>query len=45
MVELVMAVLGLAQVTHWTMRSSIYFESPGHQTDVRALDRHLLIPR
>ena len=27
----------LAQVTHWATRSSICFESLGHQTDVRAL--------
>ena len=30
---------------YWVTRSSICFESPGHQTDVRALDRHLVIPK
>ena len=35
----------LTQVTHWATRSSICFKSPGHQTDLRALDRHLRLPK
>ena len=35
----------LVQVTRWATKFYIFFDSPGHQTDAWALDRHLMIPK